>query len=412
MSAGPTPSQREAGIEQFGLPRALVLLLVAGALIVVLAGVRGASAILAPAFFAFTLVLTSRPLQNWLLSRRLPRPLVIAIVMVLLYSVLLAVFGLLGGALVRAVEELPRYGSQFIELFDNTVAWLDARGLKQSDLLAQLQSALDLGRVVQLTQALLGFISAFSTQLGFIVITLFFLVIDTGDDRSRLTLLAARRPELAEALRGFSVSVRRYWVVSTVFGLIVAVIDYLGLLVIGVPLAFTWGILAFVTNYIPNIGFVLGLLPPALVALLEGGVSDLVWVLVLYAVANTVLQTFIQPKFTSDALGINTTVNFLSLAVWSFIMGPLGALIAVPLTMFVKAVLVDADPGARWLNAFLNSEEAVARQMSQTAVPSAGPGPGVGAAQHDDTAPDPPDAVPSDAGRGDEPSATGPPGRG
>lgn len=363
-STDPAEPSPGFGLDRLGLPRALVLLVVVAALVIVLAGARSASAILAPAFFAFNMVLTTRPLQHWLLRHKVPRPLVVVIVMVVLYSVLLAVFGMLGGALVRAAEELPRYGSQFIVLFDNTVAWLEARGLSQTELLQHLQTGLDFGRVVSLTQAVLGFISGLGTQLTFIVITLFFLVIDTGDDRKRISLLVSRRPELATALQGFSANVRRYWVVSTVFGLVVAVIDYVGLLIIGVPLAFTWGILAFVTNYIPNIGFVLGLVPPALVALLEGGVQDMVWVIVLYAVANTVLQTFIQPKFTSDALGINTTANFMSLAVWTYVMGPLGALIAVPLTMFLKAVVIDADPGVRWLNAFLNSEPAVAREMA------------------------------------------------
>ena len=75
---------------------------------------------------------------------------------------------------------------------------------------------------------------------------------------------------MADALLDFAQSVRKYWSVTTVFGLIVAVIDFIALLIIGVPMALTWAVLAFVTNYIPNIGFLLGLIPPVLIALLEG----------------------------------------------------------------------------------------------------------------------------------------------
>lgn len=347
------------------LPRAAVILVVAAAFVVLVAGTREVSSIVAPAFFAFNLVLTTRPLQKWLLNHHVPRGAVVVLVMLVLYAILFGVFGLLAIAIVQAASEIPRYASQFLELFDRLVTWLDERGISQAQLLDEVQSNLDFGRIITFTQSLLGWVSSFSTQLGFIVLVLFFLAIDTGDTRRRLSLLVGARPDLASSLRDFATSVRRYWVVNTIFGLIVAVLDYVGLLVIGVPLAFTWGILAFVTNYIPNIGFVIGLVPPALVALLEGGVRDMVWVLVLYAVANTAIQTFIQPKFTSDAVGINTTTTFLSLAFWSFVLGPLGALVAVPATLFLKAVLIDSDPSTRWVNAFVNAETSISHEGGQ-----------------------------------------------
>lgn len=111
--------------------------------------------------------------------------------------------------------------------------------------------------------------------------------------------------------------------------------------------------LAFITNHIPNVGFLLGLVPPALIAVLEGGVADGILVVVVYTVLNVVIQTIIQPRFTGDAVGLTATVAFLSLLFWSVILGPLGALLAIPATSFVKAALVDADPSARWINAFI-----------------------------------------------------------
>ena len=110
------------------------------------------------------------------------------------------------------------------------------------------------------------------------------------------------------------------------------------------------GLLSFITNYIPNIGFVLGLLPPALLALLQGGVRQAVLVVVAYSVINLVIQSLIQPKFVGDAVGLSVTLTFLSLVFWTFVIGPLGALLAVPLSLFAKALLVDADPDSRWLD--------------------------------------------------------------
>ena len=141
--------------------------------------------------------------------------------------------------------------------------------------------------------------------------------------------------------------------VSTVFGLLVALVDVAALYWLDVPLPWLWGLLAFITNYIPNIGFVLGLIPPALLALLGGGVRQAVLVIVAYSVINLVIQSLIQPKVVGDTVGLSITLTFLSLVFWTFVVGPLGALLAVPLTLLTKALLVDADPASRWLELLL-----------------------------------------------------------
>ena len=101
------------------------------------------------------------------------------------------------------------------------------------------------------------------------------------------------------------------------------------------------GLLAFVTGYIPTVGFLIGVAPPALLALLTGGWKLAVAVVVIYAVLNFVVQSVIQPKFVSGAVGLSMVVSFLSLVFWSWLIGPLGAVLAVPLTLLAKAMLVD-----------------------------------------------------------------------
>ena len=109
-----------------------------------------------------------------------------------------------------------------------------------------------------------------------------------------------------------------------------------------------WGLLSFLTNFIPNIGFIIGLVPPALLALLDGGVPEMLLVIAVYCVLNLVIQSIIQPRFVGDSVGLGTTVTFLALIFWAWLLGPLGALLAIPLTLLVKALLVDVDPTARW----------------------------------------------------------------
>ncbi len=169
---------------------------------------------------------------------------------------------------------------------------------------------------------------------------------------ARAAKLAETRPHLADALAKYVKATQSYLIVTTVFGAIVAVLDTIALYLLNVPLPLTWGLLSFLTNFIPNIGFVIGVIPPALLALLDGGVGHMVVVIVVYSAINVVLQTFIQPRVVGDAVGLSTTMTFLSLALWTFVLGPLGALLAVPMSLLVRALLVDADPDARWTGVF------------------------------------------------------------
>jgi len=113
--------------------------------------------------------------------------------------------------------------------------------------------------------------------------------------------------------------------------------------------------LSFITNYIPNVGFVIGLIPPAVLGLLEGGPSMMIAVIVLYSVLNFVVQSLIQPRFVGDSVGLSATVTFLALIFWTWLIGPLGAILAIPMTLLAKALLVDIDPSARWADALLRS---------------------------------------------------------
>ena len=159
------------------------------------------------------------------------------------------------------------------------------------------------------------------------------MAFDTDSTRRSLATLGERFPNPVAALDNFARGARSYMGVSAGFGLIVAVIDGVVLYVMGVPGAFVWAVLAFVTNFIPNIGFVIGVIPPALIALLDGGPDLMVAVIAVYSVINFVIQSVIQPRVVGDTVGLSPMLTFLSLVFWTWVVGPLGALLAVPLSL-------------------------------------------------------------------------------
>jgi len=329
-------------------------LFVLAAMVVIAAGLKQVSSIVAPAFLVLTLVITVQPLRKILIQRRVPSWLASVVVLVSVYGLLILVLGSAVWSLTRLVNVLPEYTAAFTDLFNSALDQLNRIGVGTGELRRAI-AGFNLSSFTGVASRILSTITSGLSLLVLMLALVVFITFDAAGFGERLNLLRRLRPNVASALTDFGDSVRKYWVVTTIFGLIVAIIDVVALLIIGVPLALTWGVLALVTNYIPNIGFLLGLIPPTLVALLDGGWKAAVAVIASYSVVNVVVQTLIQPRFTGDAVGITSTITFLSLIVWALILGPLGALLAVPATLLVKSLLVDHADRGQWLGTLLNA---------------------------------------------------------
>ena len=338
-----------------GLPRAVVVLVGLAAACIVVAGLRGISGIAAPLFLALILTVLAHPLRRWL-DRWMPGWAASAICIAVVYVglVLLALAMLV--SIARFAEVLPSYADQFQQQLDSFVSWLHTMGVSQSDI-KKAESSFDLTSLGGFFTKLLGQLFGLASNLFFILALILFMTVDATSFPRQLERARAVKPAIVASLEDFAHGTRRYLGVSTIFGLIVAILDTVALFALGVPLAITWGLLAFITNYIPNIGFVIGLIPPAIIALLEGGPGLMLAVIAVYCVLNVVIQSVIQPKVVGDAVGLSTTLSFFSLIFWTWVIGPLGAILAIPLTLFVKALLVDTDSTLGWLRPLISNKD-------------------------------------------------------
>jgi predicted PurR-regulated permease PerM len=246
---------------------------------------------------------------------------------------------------------LPEYADEWQNLLDGLRSTLAGAGIGPDEV-AGLVRSLDPQSVIAAVEGLLASIVGSVGALVLVVATVLFMTAEGAGIVERLAEVPGTF-RLRDALGGFARNTRRYLVVTSIFGFIVAVVDTVALIVIGVPLPLIWGLLSFLTNYVPNIGFFLGLTPPTLLALLIGGPGLALVVIVVYSLANFVIQSVIQPVFVGDAVGLSVTLSFLSVIIWTVILGPLGAVLAIPLTLLVHAVLVGQDPERRWAKVLL-----------------------------------------------------------
>jgi len=301
------------------------------------------------------------------------------LVLLTVYGFLLAFAVSMVVATARFATLLPSYAEEMTSTIDDIAGWLKSMGVDQKQIEA-VAGSFDIGKLADLAGAVLGSLLDTVGDLFFIVTLILFLVVDASWFPDSLDKTSTDRRPLVTSLVSFAKGTRSYLIVSTVFGGIVAVIDTAALYLMGIPAPLLWGLLAFLTNYIPNIGFIIGLIPVAILGLLEGGLPLMLGVIAVYCAVNVVIQSVIQPKVVGDAVGLSASLTFLSLVFWAWVLGALGALLAIPLSLLAKALLVDIDPSTRWLNPLLGD-----RGLKQDADPPPDEGPP--AAVADDEAP-------------------------
>lgn len=360
-----TPGGHEVSARS-SLPSSLTILLGLAAAVVVLAGISLARDIIGPLALAAVIVIICSPLRRPLDRRGWPSWISTTLVVALSWAVLLVLAGMLAFATAEFTQLVIAYSGELRETADEVFEFFTGLGLSEQFTDA-ITSVLTPSTIVRYATSLGSSIFAILTALFFIFAYAIFMSADAARFAKASRSFGPSAGPRVRRFAEFNGNVRRYYVVNAAFGLLVAVVDGLALMALGVPAPLVWAILSFVTNFVPNIGFVLGLVPPAILALVVGGPSLMIAVIAVYAIANVLLQVLIQPKFVSDAVSLSLTLSFVSVLFWTFIIGPLGAILAIPLTLLVRALILERDPGMNWLR-WLSGDNSAA----ETGKPRAG----------------------------------------
>lgn len=352
------------------LPVSLKVLLGLAAAVVVLAGVSFAREVIGPLALAAVIVIICNPLRKRFDRAGWPSWISTTLVVALSWTVLLVLAGLLAFATAEFTQLVIAYAPELRATADSAFAFFTSLGISEqfTDALTSVLSPSEIVRyATSLGSGMLGVLTA----LFFIFAYTIFMAADAGRFRRATREFGPSAGPRVRRFAAFNSNVRRYYIVNAGFGLLVAVVDGLALWWLGVPAPLVWAILSFVTNFVPNIGFVLGVLPPAILALVVGGWPLMLAVILVYSVANVLLQVLIQPKFVSDAVNLSLTLSFVSVLFWTLIIGPLGAILAIPLTLLARALILEGDPNMGWLR-WLSGDNSAggARAPSRTSAAS------------------------------------------
>ena len=333
----------------------LSALLGAACFIVIVAGMRAASDILVPFLLSVFIAIIFTPPLFWMQKKGVPNPVAICFIITCLMAIFYLIARIAGTSVNDFTNSLPQYRLLLISKFAGLQRWLAGFGIEISD--EMLRNSFDPGTAMQMAAKTLSGLSSALTNVFLILITVIFILLEAAGFPKKIRA-GLKTPEKSLANFGkFTQSVNRYLVLKTIFSLITGLLIWIWLRILGVDFAELWALVAFLLNYVPTIGSILASVPAVLLALIQLGTLPCLLTGLGYLIVNTAIGSITEPIFMGKGLSLSTLIVFLSLVFWGWVLGPVGMLLSVPLTMILK-IAFESNEETYWISVMIGGKPA------------------------------------------------------
>jgi AI-2 transport protein TqsA len=333
----------------------LGVLLGGAGLFIIIYGMKLTASFISPILLAVIIGISVAPLASWLERKGLPNWMAFLVTIGVMILGIVGLIALLGISVSQMIATLPQYQDSLQGQKEALQTSLEGLGLGTGQIQASLGQT-DPGKLLSYVGSLFGSILGGLSGLAIMLMVLIFLLLATPGLTTKLKMdFPADSPNLAR-FRGLAGDIREYVGITTWINFLVGLVNAIFLFILGVDFPILWGLLAFLMGYIPSVGFWIALIPPTILAFFEFGATKALIVLVGYVLINGGVQNFIQPRMMGAGLNLSALVVVISLFFWGWVLGPMGALLAVPLTMVVKEVFLDAYDATRGLADLMSAD--------------------------------------------------------
>ena len=288
-------------------------------------------------------------------SRGVPRWLAVGLILIFVLAVTVGFGTVIGASVIDFTGSLPFYQQRLQEEVGGLLAWLERHGVVISrELVADI---FDPAAILSIAGRIFTGIGDVLGRIGIVLLVMTFILLEWSGFPDKIRVAFARSDEHLGRLRQISSNIKRYLMLKTLISLATGVLVTVFLLILQVDFPVLWGTLAFLLNYVPNIGSLIAAVPAILLAFLQLGFSGAFFTALGYLLVNFVLANLIEPRVMGEGVGLSTLVVFLSLVFWGWVLGPIGMLLSVPLTMIFR-ILLDSLEETRWLAVLLGPRQA------------------------------------------------------
>lgn len=321
--------------------------------------IREGAELFSSLFLAWIIVLVATPLLHWLVGKGVPVWLSFVLTLVAILAAFAAFSLILVVAVDRFIEAIPQYAGEI----ESTIADIQETLSAQGFIRPESDSIFTFINPEQLLSALGSFISGlFGTLSNLLLLGLLiiFLLLEAFNAPEKLADEINEGNTYLQRYFHLSESLRKYIIITTIVGLTTGILDTIWFILLGVSFPVLWGILAFLMSYIPTLGFWLAAIPPSLLALLESGPLTAALVFLGIVLINGFAENVVKPKYMGEGLNLSPFMVIFSVIFWAAVLGPLGAILGLPMTLMFKELVLEADDQNRWMARLMSSKESKA----------------------------------------------------
>ncbi len=328
--------------------------LIIASIIIILAGMMHAAPMVTQLMLAlFISIICAQPIM-WLQKKKVPQGLAVALVFVGIVGLFIGFGELISSSLSSFYDNMPVYQENLSRMGGKLMAFLQDYGIKVSR--ENMSHLLDPSRVMNVTTNFLAQLGGLMGDAFTIFILALFLLLELDSINLKTQAIFSTSNIAIDYLNKIGKSIRHYLSIKTITSLLTGVLIWIGLLIIGVDYAIIWGLIAFLFNYIPNIGSIIAAIPAVLFVLVQLGLGGVLWTSVIFVTVNMIIGNAVEPKMMGRGMGLSTFVVFLSLIFWGYILGAVGMFLSVPLTMAIK-IMLEQSQSTRWLAVVLGTRK-------------------------------------------------------
>jgi predicted PurR-regulated permease PerM len=306
-----------------------------------------------PIVFGLFLALVTAPVISGLERRGARRSVALTITVLVVLAVVAATIFVIALSVGEIVVQAPRYQARLTDEIAAIRELLAQYGISTDP--DAITEVIQPEQVVAVLRPLASAVSHAGVAIFILAFTLIYALAGAGTVRARAVEAFGADHPLIAGIERFGVDLRRYLIVRAQLGLFAAVLSVVLLFVLGVPYPLLWGVLVFAASFIPNVGFLIALIPPAVLGFFESGLVTALLVIAGYAAINFLQDHLLQPIVMGSELNLTPLVVMLSVIAWAWILGAAGALLAVPLTVGLVAIM-EAWPSTRSIAALMRNK--------------------------------------------------------
>ena len=325
--------------------------IVMASVIIVLAGIKSASEIIVPFLLSLFLAIILLPTYNFFNKKGLPEGISLSLVIGIFILLILLVAKLIGSSIQDFNANIDFYSDQLSVYYHSLVNVASKVGIEIS--VDEISAMINSKQIMSFVSNIMQSIGSMFTNGFVVLLTIIFMLLESQNFKAKIEF-AGKNSAAISHVEKISSQIKEYMVLKAVISIFTGLVVWIALVIIGTDYAFLWAVVAFLFNFIPNIGSIIAAVPAVLLTLVQlGGVSAII-VATLYVAINVIIGSVIEPKVMGKGLGLSTLVVFLSLIFWGWLLGIVGMLLSIPLTIMVKIILDDNEK-TRWISVLLGS---------------------------------------------------------